>query len=533
MTDILLTTFNARYGHTGFGLRCLLANMGALQERAKLMEFDVHTPVDKAAESLLAEEPAIIGIGVYIWNTTLVAHLLPLLHAKRPDLRLILGGPEVSYGADPALLAGADYILAGEGDQAFGELCAELLAGRPPPGKIIQAPVPELDQLASPYPLYSHEDLAHRTLYVESSRGCPHQCEYCISSLDPRVRFFPLPPLLKEFKNLLDRGAQHFKFTDRTFNLNIERALAILEFFRGQYRPGLFLHFEMIPDHFPENLLEAVRSFPPFSLQFEVGIQTWSPEVSVRIRRPQDFALIEQNLRALRTTTTAYLHADLIAGLPGESLEEFAAGFNRLLKLRPHEIQVGILKKLKGAGIARHSAEWDMHYETAPPYALIRNALMDRETMERLDRFAHFWEAFYNSGNFIESTPLLWAGTPCPFTAFMDFADWLFRRFQRTHGLALDDLAAALLEYLTSKKGVSVNSSAPLIARDYLRGGRLRLPPILRDHAPAGPSQASPAGQRILAALPAGVKRQARHFDHDLEYFSAHGVQSTEKPIGS
>src|SRR5579871_5960463 len=290
MADIVLATLNAKYIHAAFGLRYLLANLGDLRPRATLLEFDIHQKPLEIAERLLAESPKIIGLGVYIWNIAPTSELVSSLKRINPAVTIILGGPEVSYETDrQAIVQAADYVVTGEADLKFGEVCRALLTGQKPAAKIIPAELPDLNQLALPYQLYDADDIAHRIIYVEASRGCPFTCEFCLSSLDIPVRQFPLEALLKNLQRLLDRGLNQFKFVDRTFNLNLMVSRAILQFFLDRMRPGLFLHFEMIPDRLPEALRELIARFPAGALQFEVGIQTFNPTVAQLISRRQDY----------------------------------------------------------------------------------------------------------------------------------------------------------------------------------------------------------------------------------------------------
>ena len=269
--------------------------------------------------------------------------------------------------------------------------------------------LPDFSQIVLPYDLYTDDDIAHRIIYVEASRGCPFTCEFCLSSLDIPVRQVPLAAMLEQLQRLLDRGVKQFKFVDRTFNLNVAVSKTILEFFLERYQPGHFFHFEMIPDRLPESLREVIARFPPGALQFEVGVQTFNEEVSGLIKRRQNYEKLADNFHFLRNETGVHIHADLIVGLPGETLESFAAGFDRLIALGPQEIQVGILKRLRGTPIIRHDADWQMVYNPHPPYEILQNKLIDFETMQKLRRFARYWDLVGNSGNFIETTPLIWS----------------------------------------------------------------------------------------------------------------------------
>jgi len=470
MPAILLATLNARYSHASLGLRCLFANMGTLQPETGLEEFVIsHRPPD-IVERLLAHRPRIIGLGVYIWNAEETAKVVALLKQVAPEIVVVLGGPEVSHETEgQSMVQLADHVITGPADIAFGRLCRRLLEGERPPQKIIAAePVP-LAEITLPYRFYSDEDIAHRLIYVEASRGCPFKCEFCLSSLDKTAQPFDLDRFLGEMQGLYDRGARQFKFVDRTFNLNPKTSLRILEFFLERLDDRLFLHFEVIPDHLPDRLREALARFPEGSLQLEIGVQSFNPAVQALISRKQDNRKTEENLAWLRAATHAHIHADLIAGLPGEDLESFARGFNRLVALNPHEIQVGILKRLRGTPIARHTEARGMRYSPYPPYNVLSTALIDFPTMQRLGRFARYWDLIGNSGRFRHSLPVLLGNDP--FERFLQLSDWLFETTGQTHRIAADRLFELLHRGLPACLGVEEGVAAEALTRDYLESG--------------------------------------------------------------
>ncbi|HEY1490808.1 MAG TPA: DUF4080 domain-containing protein, partial [Verrucomicrobiae bacterium] len=501
MADIVLTTLNAKYIHAAFGLRYLLANLGELRPGAVLVEFDINQRPLDIAETLLAREPKIIGFGVYIWNVTPTTEVVAIIKRLRPDIKVILGGPEVSYETESQpIVQLADHVITGEADLKFAEVCRVLLNRTPltpplspsdaervaKPGegstlpKIISAELPEFSQIVLPYDFYTGDDIAHRIIYVEASRGCPFTCEFCLSSLDIPVRQVPLPAFLEQMQRLLDRGVKQFKFVDRTFNLNIATSKTMLEFFLARHQPGNFYHFEMIPDRLPAELREVIAKFPPGTLQFEVGVQTFNPEVGALISRRQNYERLADNFKFLRRETGVHIHADLIVGLPGETLESFAAGFDQLVALGPQEIQIGILKRLRGTPIVRHDTEWQMVYSTHPPYEILQNKLIDFANMQHLRRFARYWDMVGNSGNFLESTSLIWSDAS-PFHAFLHWSDWLHARVKRTDAIALLRLMELLFEFLTVELRLSAKLVAETLWRDYKRGGRHDKPGFMKD----------------------------------------------------
>ena len=530
MSDIVLATLNARYIHCAFGLRYLLANMGELQDKSVLLEFTTQQPTLEILDAILEQQPRIVGLGIYIWNVDETTRLVADLKRIRPDIIIVLGGPEVSYEEDgqPIVML-ADCVIAGEADLAFAQFCREQLADTGSSiesleklnTRSITSPLPALTELVLPYELYTDDDLTHRVIYVEASRGCPFSCEFCLSALDIPVRQFPIEKFLGAMDALLQRGARQFKFVDRTFNLNIRVGRAILEFFLDRHQPDLFLHFEMIPDRLPDALKDLIVRFPAGSLQFEVGIQTFNETVCELISRHQENHVAEENLRWLRENTGVHVHADLIVGLPGETLESFADGFDRLVRLGPNEIQVGILKRLRGTPIIRHDIEWQMVYSPHPPYEILSNKLLSFSAIQELRRFAKYWDAIANSGNFVESLKSLWGpksnesfddklsdGESSPFHEFRRLTVWIFSQERKSHGIPLGRLVELLFVYLTTIKGCSTSDVAAALWRDYQRGGRSDKPHCLRPFIDA----AVPSIQKSTSSVDGAPKRQARHW---------------------
>lgn len=503
MPEILLSTRNARYSHSAFGLRYLYANLGELQEKAAIAEFDISQSSVEVAEAILAHQPRILGLGVYIWNAPHMAELVGLLKRIAPKMIIVLGGPEVSHESEiQPVVQMADYTICGEADLEFPKLCRDLLKGKRPLMKVIQSQPPPFAELQLPYGHYSDEDIAHRVIYVEASRGCPFSCEFCLSSLEVPVRNAPLEAFLDEMQKLLDRGVRQFKFVDRTFNLNIQIGKSILEFFLKRMRPDLFIHFEMIPDRLPDPLRALIRQFPAGSLQFEVGIQSFNPEVQSLISRRQNNEKTRENLHWLRSETNVHIHADLIVGLPGETVESFAQGFDQLYAIKPQEIQVGILKRLRGTPIIRHDAEWEMTYSPQAPYEILSNKLIAFNEMCRMRRFARYWDMIANSGRLVHSLPIL-LDQPSAFFAFRDLSDWLWSTVRQTHAIALSRLFELVFSYASKRIPERLDAFAWELWRDYARDGRTDKPTYLASFD--FPSHLNEA------AAAKGPDRQARH----------------------
>ena len=461
-------------------LRYLYANLKELRSKAKILEFVINQNVQDLAEKILAHDPKIVVLSTYIWNASDMHELLHVMKKVRPETTVIMGGPEISHFPHRVDYSLADYFISGEGEITLYKLCGAILRGSAPKERLHQGEAVDVNAIELPYRYYSDHDIANRYIYVESSRGCPFLCEFCLSSIDKKMRYFDLDTILREFETLWSRGVRDFKFIDRTFNLNMRYANAILDFFLEK-EPPYFAHFEVIPESFPDELKEKLARFPKGSLQLEIGIQTLNAKVAKRINRPLHFEKIKSNIRYLEKHTQAHLHLDLIVGLPGESVESFGSNLNTLTALSESEIQVGILKKLSGTTLERHDREFGMRFSDIPPYDLLQNDLIDFAQMQQMKRFARFWDLYYNSGNFRNTVKLLFGSDV--FTNFYDFSLWIYRETASTWQISLERLARMLFRYLREVKKMQEREVGTALAQDLLRIEGRVLPHYLKAYA--------------------------------------------------
>lgn len=511
--EIVLATLNSNYHHSSFGLRYIYANLDELQARTSMIEFTIKQGTAQIVEKILAQDPKIVGLGVYIWNTEQTELVIDELRRLKPELCIVLGGPEVSYESETqSICKKANFVIKGESDFLFRDFCREALIGNFPMQKFISGALPDIKLLKSPYKCYSDDDIKNRVIYVEASRGCPYRCEYCLSSLDKSVRNFPTEAFLAELDSLIQRGVRQFKFVDRTFNLSPSISNQIMEFFLARIDLGLFLHFEMVPDRLPEELKALILRFPPGSLQFEIGIQTWNPKVAANVSRRQDYTKIEANLKFLREHSGVHTHADLIVGLPGETVESFAHGFNQLAILNPDEIQVGILKRLKGTPIIRHDKEFAMSYSAKPPFQILSNKDMSAEELVNMNHFAKTWDLIANSGNFprwyqeFKSQQL----DTNLFAAIKNLSDFLVSKLDHLHSLPLTKLFELVMEYSLTTLKWDKKHLIEVLSLDYCADGKRSPPPFLK-HAQQNSGLTPSKRQQVPSDHQHLPERQRRH----------------------
>jgi radical SAM superfamily enzyme YgiQ (UPF0313 family) len=451
---ILLVSVNARYSHASYAIRTLRVNLGALAADTSFLETDLDITPLQLAEQIAQRQPRIVGFSVYLWNRLLVEATVRILRVVHPEIICVAGGPELVDHAEAPGVKLWDAKIFGEGENTFRKVCEAVLANDPlvPQPETLQYfhAVPEdLARLALPYDEYSDTDIAQRTIYAETSRGCPYSCSYCTSN-GTKLRLFPLTTLLPAFDKLWQRGVRKFKFLDRTFNAPVEHACAILDFFLPRVTSGTCLHFEINPDHLHPDVFTRMAAYPKGALHLEVGLQTLNPDVAQRIGRSINTAHALENLRKLCQETGAVVHADLIFGLPGEDEKSFAQGFNTVVETcHAPEIQVNWLKGLPGTQIVREATQFNLAFSAEPPYELLHSDVMDFQTLCSIQRFARCWELVHNRGRFPKEVETLHAAiAPDYYNGYMSLTQRIFSDEGKFYAISAARLQSYLHEHL-------------------------------------------------------------------------------------
>lgn len=492
----ILTTLNANYIHTSLALRWLYV-VNKARFDLSFKEYVTKEDVHKIADDLLAHRPDVIGVGVYIWNVEKVAQLILRLKAIKPDLILLVGGPEVSY--DPAHFLDRwpiNYVISGEGEFVLGELLSaiqkptlhkneptdttrydagttaeamdtvpeklneQIIAGvssRQHISPIVaKADLAKLATYPSPYQLEEDlPDLKNRLVYVETSRGCPYQCGYCLSSLEKGVRYFPQAYVTNNLTYLIRNQARKVKFLDRTFNLNKGHTRTLFDFLIEHYRPGISFQFEIYADLLDNPLLEYLnKQVPPHYFRFEIGIQSTYEPTNQAVNRKQDFHLLAANIRRLTEGGKIDLHLDLIAGLPYETFDRFRQSFNDVFALGAKEIQLGFLKMLRGTSLRNHASHFGYVFDEKAPYEIISHQDISAEELARIHAAEHALERYWNSGKFKHTMQRLFEGhyKNRHFELFDEIGQYYVKQQLPEHGYHLEDTFLNLHHFLQSKE---------------------------------------------------------------------------------
>lgn len=414
--NVVLSTLNSKFIHSSLALRYLKAYGEAHGQAYDIVEYTINMPVLHILSDITEHDIDILGFACYIWNIEMTLHVVDMVKAVRPDIKIVLGGPEVSFTADELLerCPNIDYIVQGEGEEAFHALVTALQLGNDGLDPVIPGvrgrrdgsilgsleavEVSDLSFIPFPYTEEDMEDLEHKIIYYESSRGCPFSCQYCLSGNKNTVRFFPQERTLEELQWFIDHGVKQVKFVDRTFNCAPHHHRPLMEFMRDSDTDMNF-HLEMEPELMTEWETNILCETPPGRIQIEVGVQSTHKKTLDAINRYNDWPYIQKSIRPIIQAGRTHVHMDLIVGLPHEDFNRFGQSFNDLFSLQPHALQIGFLKLLKGSGV-RRMREYKYVADPLAPYEVLSTHVLPYDDVRFLKYFEDVFERFYNSERF-------------------------------------------------------------------------------------------------------------------------------------
>lgn len=442
---LLLAALNAKYIHSNLAVYCLKSYAKKYAEYIEIAEFTINQPDEEVLKGIYRSKPDIAAFSCYIWNIDMVKRIIRQLKKVSPQVKIWLGGPEVSFCAEDFLRQNpaADGIVTAEGEQTFLELVRYYLGENTSldniaglvfaPGARTKADIrtneiktdnpdrkssdkPDIistgdrQQLSMDSLPFPYEDLLSqagtfdkRIIYYESSRGCPFSCSYCLSSIDRSLRFRDINLVKKELKDFIDHRIALVKFVDRTFNCNKKHAMEIWNFIREHDNGLTNFHFEITADLLDDEQIKLLSCLRPGQVQFEIGVQTINPDSLKAIHRRMDLDRLSENVRKLRESNNIHLHLDLIAGLPLEDYASFEKSFNYVYSLKPHQLQLGFLKVLKGSCMEKDCSRYGIVYRDEPPYEVLFTDCLSFDEMLKLKGICEMVEVYYNSGQFPSS----------------------------------------------------------------------------------------------------------------------------------
>ncbi len=442
---VLLVALNAKYVHTNLAVRYLRERVKSEFPMTEIREFTINEPVEKIAEEIYSLKADVIGFSCYIWNIRETLELMRRLRPVCPSTHFVLGGPEVSF-FPTELMANQkeiDVVVIGEGENSFPNILHTWAAGqqdlsgvagigwREKDGRICvnQADPVMLDMDELPLPYGQEENLQNRLVYVETSRGCPFRCAYCLSSVTEGVRFLSPEKFRVTLRTLIKYGARTIKFVDRTFNARKSHAMAILEIAREESLllgedDGLRVHCEFAGELLDQEWMEYLRTYPSGLLQLEIGVQSTHRETLAAIKRPQHFDGWSGYVRELKQEGHIPIHLDLIAGLPGEDWQAFRKSFNDVYAVQPDMLQLGFLKMLKGSALRQNSAQYGLVFAPDPPYKILQTSCLSHGELIQLARIERLVDRYYNSGKFSVSLPAIISHFASPYDFFDKMASY-------------------------------------------------------------------------------------------------------------
>ena len=411
---IILTTLNSKFIHSNLAIRYLKEYVRDIQH-VEIVEFTINQQIEHIVSEIYKMAPDLVGFSTYIWNIEEILEICQTLKIVSPNTKILLGGPEVSFDGKYLLKNHPfiDYIIYGEGEDTFREFISsskmEKINGLiyrnkdedicvNPPRKLLE----NLDKITSPYESFGDE-FRNKIVYYESSRGCPFNCQFCLSSTIKGVRYFPIERVKRDIKNLIEGGVSQVKFVDRTFNANKRYSMEIMDYIMDLNPEDVNFHFEVTAHLIDDEFLEYLRKPKPGLFQFEVGVQSTNSDTIEAIGRVTDFEKLKKITLKIKSFGNIHQHLDLIAGLPYEDYNSFESSFNDVYSIRPEKLQLGFLKLLKGSGLRNDERKYDFKYLDKPPYEILKNKYIDYRDIIKLKGIEDLVEKYYNEGYFLHS----------------------------------------------------------------------------------------------------------------------------------
>ena len=435
---VLLTAINAKYIHSNLAVYSLKANCGVYESQVKLMEYSINQYAEEIFQSLYREKADVICFSCYIWNIDIIGQVAGWLSQVAPGVQIWLGGPEVSFDVADRLDSWnfVDGIMYGEGEDTFREMMAcwngeknlEDVLGighRQPDGKVhVHFPRDFVNMSQLNFVYKRPENFKNKIIYYETSRGCPFQCSYCLSSVEKKVRFRDLELVKRELQQFIDWEIPQVKFVDRTFNCRREHSMEIMRFIKAHDKGKTNFHFEITADLLTEEELDFMAGLRPGLIQLEIGVQSTNPETIKEIRRKVSFERLKEIVQRIHAGKNIHQHLDLIAGLPFEGLERFKQSFNDVYGLKPEQFQLGFLKVLKGSYMREKAADYDLIYQPEPPYEVLSTRWLSYDDILVLKGVEEMVEVYYNSRQFENSLDWLEGYFPSAFAMYETLAGY-------------------------------------------------------------------------------------------------------------
>lgn len=475
---VLLAAINSKYIHTNISLRYLEKITKGLPVLTERVEFTINEQTDRILEEIIERKPDLVAFSVYIWNFELVRELSVLIKCVDENIKILYGGPEVSYDSKKHLeIMSGDYIIRGEGELAYEDLIGSLfrhtelksvkgLTFRNGDEIIINPDREKMEMSLVPYPYDEEEDLKGKLSYIEASRGCPYRCSYCLSSSERDLRFLPYEEVVRRVEKLLETGTSVVKFIDRTFNIHPD-AYEIWAYLITLDTSVTF-HFEISPDLIKEEHIHLLRTAPVGRIQFEVGIQSTNQEVLLSINRFIGFRKVLEKLHALVSLKNIHNHMDLIAGLPYDSMERFKESFNDVYSLKPDMLQLGFLKVIKGTPMERDAKKYGIIYSPFAPYEVLKTRWMDFSDLRSLHHTEEALERYYNSGRFKTTLSYVLKDDEDSFAFYEGLGRYLDEEYQ---GLSLGakEQFLALCDYSSKWMNKREDTSQDVVLNELLK----------------------------------------------------------------